>query len=98
MDLRSASRTDMSTGARSIHRGFDFSTEENGIAMRRLQSNLSERRASSRNVAFTASEAPPKKQRSRVFSVGRSFLRKKSSSHKEHFKEFSNDQDKGAQP
>lgn len=39
--LRNASRTDMSTGLRSVHRGFDFATEESGPAMRRLQSNLS---------------------------------------------------------
>ena len=39
--LRSASRTDMSTGLRSTHRGFDFAVEEGGPAMRRLQSNLS---------------------------------------------------------
>ena len=38
------SRTDMSTGVRSsVHRGFDFDMEENGPALRRLQSNISER-------------------------------------------------------
>ncbi|EPQ57895.1 phospholipid-translocating P-type ATPase [Gloeophyllum trabeum ATCC 11539] len=40
------SRTDMSTGMRSTHRGFDFATEERGVAIRRMQSNLSERRQS----------------------------------------------------
>ncbi|KAH7909858.1 hypothetical protein BJ138DRAFT_1195493 [Hygrophoropsis aurantiaca] len=50
IDPRRASRTDMSTGVRSIHRGFDFATEENGVQMRRMQSNLSERRQSSRNL------------------------------------------------
>lgn len=44
IDMRGGSRTDMSTGIRSVHRGFDFATEENGVAMRRMQSNLSERR------------------------------------------------------
>ena len=44
--LRSASRTDMSTGLRSTHRGFDFLVEEGGPAMRRLQSNLSAPRPS----------------------------------------------------
>jgi len=39
--LRTASRTDMSTGLRSTHRGFGFAAEEGGPAMRRLQSNLS---------------------------------------------------------
>jgi phospholipid-translocating ATPase len=41
------SRTDMATGIRTMHRGFDFATEENGVEMRRIQSNLSERRANS---------------------------------------------------
>lgn len=46
-----ASHTDMSTGIRSTHRGFDFATEEGGVAMKRMQSNLSERRQSSKNLA-----------------------------------------------
>ncbi|KAK0211297.1 phospholipid-translocating ATPase [Desarmillaria ectypa] len=50
VDIRSASRTDMSTGIRSVHRGFDFATEEGGVAMSRMQSHLSERRTSSRNL------------------------------------------------
>jgi phospholipid-translocating ATPase len=50
MDPRMASRTDMSTGMRSVHRGFDFATEENGVALRRMQTDLSERRASQLNV------------------------------------------------
>ncbi|KAG7448365.1 phospholipid-translocating P-type ATPase [Guyanagaster necrorhizus] len=49
-DIRLASRTDMSTGIRSVHRGFDFATEEGGVAMSRMQSHLSERRTSSRNL------------------------------------------------
>ncbi|KAF9014178.1 phospholipid-translocating ATPase [Cyathus striatus] len=44
VDVRAASRTDMSTGLVSVHRGFDFATEEGGVAMRRIQTNLSERR------------------------------------------------------
>jgi len=44
--LRTASRTDMSTGLRSTHRGFDFAVEEGGPAIRRLQSNLSPPRPS----------------------------------------------------
>ncbi len=36
-----ASQIDMSTGVRSQSRGYDFSQEENGVAMRRMQSNLS---------------------------------------------------------
>lgn len=50
-DVRAASRTDMATGLISVDRGFDFAMEENGVAMRRMQSNLSERRASQRNLA-----------------------------------------------
>ncbi|EEB87984.1 hypothetical protein MPER_14441 [Moniliophthora perniciosa FA553] len=34
----------MSTGLASTDRGFDFVTEENGTAIRRIQTNLSERR------------------------------------------------------
>ena len=44
--LRTASRTDMSTGLRSTHRGFGFAVEEGGPAMRRLQSDLSAPRPS----------------------------------------------------
>ncbi|KAJ6509889.1 phospholipid-translocating ATPase [Mycena vitilis] len=53
VDFRSASRTDMATGLVSVDRGFDFATEENGVAMRRMQSNLSEKRMSNRNLADT---------------------------------------------
>jgi phospholipid-translocating ATPase len=93
MDLRSASRTDMSTGARSVHRGFDFSTEENGVAIRRLQSNLSERRASSRNVNFLQTDPAPKRKRNNVLTVGKNFIRKKASLKKYHSKDHSRDED-----
>ncbi|PPQ72110.1 hypothetical protein CVT24_002421 [Panaeolus cyanescens] len=88
MDFRSASRTDMSTGIRSVHRGFDFATEENGVAMQRMQSNLSERRQSSRNiVALRKSETGTQRRRretiSHVLSVPRNFLRRKGSTSKE---------------
>jgi phospholipid-translocating ATPase len=36
-----ASQIDMSTGMRSQSRGYSFAQEENGVAMRRMQSNLS---------------------------------------------------------
>ncbi|KAJ6490741.1 hypothetical protein C8R47DRAFT_1123410 [Mycena vitilis] len=69
-DLRTASRTDMSTGLRSVHRGFDFATEENGVAMRRMQSNLSEVRQSSRHLALDGTEAQGRRSRLRsVFSM-----------------------------
>jgi phospholipid-translocating ATPase len=35
------SQIDMSTGVRSASRGYGFAQEENGVAMRRMQSNLS---------------------------------------------------------
>jgi phospholipid-translocating ATPase len=59
MDARMASRTDMASGMRSIHRGFDFITEEDGVAMRRIQTNLSERRTSTLNLA----EASPRRRK-----------------------------------
>ncbi|KAH9484429.1 Putative phospholipid-transporting ATPase C24B11.12c [Psilocybe cubensis] len=84
MDLRSASRTDMSTGIRSQHRGFDFSTEENGVAMQRMQTNLSERRQSSRNLATVQETGTTRKTGLRhVLSVPRQFMRKKGSNIKE---------------
>jgi phospholipid-translocating ATPase len=44
------SRTDMATGLSEVHRGFDFSTEEDGVSMRRIQSNLSGKHASRTSV------------------------------------------------
>ncbi|KAL4077222.1 hypothetical protein V8B97DRAFT_1866494 [Scleroderma yunnanense] len=52
-DVRLASRTDMSTGVCSVHRGFDFVTEEGGVTIRRMQTNLSERWQSSRDLPFS---------------------------------------------
>ena len=82
-DIRSASRTDMSTGMRSVvHRGFDFSTEENGVAIKRMQTNLSERRQSSRSLASEPNLSPRrgKDTLSHVFTVRRKFLRRKGNS------------------
>jgi phospholipid-translocating ATPase len=75
-DPRTGSRTDMSTGLRSVHRGFDFATEEGGVAMRRIQSNLSERRQSSRNLALSEGEESKKKSPLRLFSLRSSARRK----------------------
>ncbi|KAJ7436207.1 phospholipid-translocating ATPase [Mycena latifolia] len=73
VDLRSASRTDMATGLRSVHRGFDFATEENGVAMRRMQSNLSEVRQSTRNLALHDEHRHGRlRSLGHVFSIGRS--------------------------
>ncbi|KAF8630439.1 hypothetical protein AX17_005416 [Amanita inopinata Kibby_2008] len=80
LDFRSASRTDMSTGERSVHRGFNFSTEENGVAIRRMQSNLSERYSSSPSKDY------PKRRRdtlTQVFSGRRGVLKKKPSESKD---------------
>ncbi|KAH8099600.1 phospholipid-translocating P-type ATPase [Cristinia sonorae] len=68
------SRTDMSTGMRSVSHGFDFDMEENGVALRRLQSNLSERRATSptKRRKMNASSLVPH------LSLPRSMRRKKS--------------------
>ena len=77
---RSGSRTDMSTGQRSIHRGFDFSTEENGVAIRRMQTNLSERRQSSRNLESALETGTSQRRRdtiSHVLAAPRNFLRRK---------------------
>lgn len=74
-DPRCASRTDMSTGIRSVHRGFDFATEEGGVAMKRMQTNLSERRQSNRNLPSLRPSSPTRKRSLRLFS---SLRRKKS--------------------
>ncbi|KAG9318662.1 hypothetical protein JVU11DRAFT_755 [Chiua virens] len=58
------SRADMCTGARTVYRGFDFVTEEGGVAMRRMQSNLSERRQSSRHLPLNGGRKQPMKRKS----------------------------------
>ncbi|KAF8647469.1 hypothetical protein AX16_006674 [Volvariella volvacea WC 439] len=45
-----ASTTDMSTGLPHPERGFGFSMEENGVALQRMQTHLSERHASQQNL------------------------------------------------
>lgn len=47
---RRGSRTDMATGIRGVHRGFDFATEERGVTIQRIQTDLSERRLSKLDV------------------------------------------------
>ncbi|KAL0571364.1 hypothetical protein V5O48_010602 [Marasmius crinis-equi] len=81
--VRSVSRMDMSTGMVSTERGFDFATEENGPAIRRIQTNLSERRLSSRHLPGIIEDSKGKgsdhhhHHPSRMFSLTRSFKRKK---------------------
>lgn len=81
-DMRGGSRTDMSTGQRSVNRGFDFATEEGGVAMRRMQSNLSERRQSSRNLPLPETDQTKRKGSMRLFSLRRAARRKPSSPQK----------------
>lgn len=42
------SRTDMSTGLQTPSRGFDFAAEDNGVALQRIQTNLSEQQSRNR--------------------------------------------------
>ncbi|KAI5116853.1 hypothetical protein M0805_006806 [Coniferiporia weirii] len=72
---RRGSRTDMATGERGVHRGFDFAQEEGGIAIQRIQTNLSERRQHVLSEGKRGSGKERKKtvgSRLRVFSLGRS--------------------------
>lgn len=71
-NARLASRTDMSTGVRSVHRGFDFVTEEGGVAMARMQSNLSSRRN------LTLQQQGKERDGRHLFSIRRGILKKKS--------------------
>lgn len=82
MDVRSASRVDMSTGLTSVERGFDFATEERGVVVQRMQTNLSERMEGRRR---RRSILKGKETLQHVLSLSR--LRKKPSSSK---KEASN--------
>jgi len=76
---RRMSRTDMSTGLVSVDRGFDFTTEEDGVEMRRVQTNLSERRSNKPKLASTWNKGKV----SNVLSLPRNFLkRKQPSQHK----------------
>lgn len=66
----------MSTGLVSVDRGFDFATEEHGVEMRRVQTNLSERR--SNKIASQVDISNKGRDKiSGVLSLSRSFLRKK---------------------
>ncbi|THH12000.1 hypothetical protein EW145_g295 [Phellinidium pouzarii] len=72
---RRGSRTDMATGARGVHRGFDFAQEEGGVAIQRIQTNLSERRQHILGEGKRGSGKERRKStvsRLRVFSLGRS--------------------------
>ncbi|KAF9065769.1 hypothetical protein BDP27DRAFT_1331540 [Rhodocollybia butyracea] len=78
MDFRSPSRTDMSTGLVSVDRGFDFAAEDDGVAIRRIQTNLSERFSSRNNLPIPEEkEEVEKGKRSRFRSLKRGFTKKK---------------------
>jgi len=55
------SQIDMATGLHSQSRGFDFATEENGVALQRMQSNLSS--------ASRPTPAPERRRRSLLRSL-----------------------------
>ncbi|KAH6902733.1 phospholipid-translocating ATPase [Coprinopsis sp. MPI-PUGE-AT-0042] len=81
MDFRATgSRTDMATGLVSVDRGFDFATEEYGVQIHRIQTNISERRfGCSQPRLHTVEESPtsPTSQTKgkgtfrRVFTLGK---------------------------
>ena len=80
VDVRMRSRTDMSTGLVSVDRGFDFVTEEHGVEMRRVQTNLSEKRSNKHHAASgnnTTHNKEKDKKISNVLSLSRNFLRRK---------------------
>ncbi|KAH8827405.1 phospholipid-translocating P-type ATPase [Flagelloscypha sp. PMI_526] len=65
VDFRAASRTDMSTGLTSVEHGFGFSMEEPGGAhLRRIQTDLSERRVGQRGGRVHVSEGDHRRSRS----------------------------------
>ena len=81
VDVRMMSRTDMSTGLVTVDRGFDFTTEEQGVEMRRVQTNLSEKRSNSQKLTSEGTVPPiPNKEKdkiSNVLSLSKGFLRRK---------------------
>ncbi|KAF9053140.1 phospholipid-translocating ATPase [Panaeolus papilionaceus] len=84
LDVRSASRMDMSTGLYSTDRGFDFATEEGGVMMRRVQTNLSERRMQLQVEEATGRRRPSGSSKGKetlagLLSLRKSFLKKKTS-------------------
>ena len=80
IDVHMRSRTDMSTGLVSVDRGFDFATEEHGVEMRRVQTNLSEKRSNTQQKLALRPNAvlnKEKDKKSSVLSLSKSFLRRK---------------------
>ncbi|KAG6902242.1 hypothetical protein C0995_002614 [Termitomyces sp. Mi166 len=74
-----ASRTDLATGIVSPDRGFDFAQEEGGVALRRMQTNLSEAIASRQQINTPRRPSIKGKETlSHMFSLRRSPRKKKS--------------------
>jgi phospholipid-translocating ATPase len=81
LDVRSGSRTDMATGTSPVDHGFDFATEEHGVEMRRVQTNLSERRMANDESSRAAGglKRLPHKGKDVVSGVlARGFMKRKS--------------------
>ena len=68
----------MATGTLSADHGFGFATEEHGVEMRRVQTNLSERRAAKEEASRVADgiKRVPNKGKG-VLSGARGFMKKK---------------------
>ena len=77
VDVRMRSRTDMSTGLVSVDRGFDFATEEHGVEMRRVQTNLSEKRSNTQQKLASQATSKEKDKKPSVLSLSKGFLRRK---------------------
>lgn len=78
VDVRMRSRTDMCTGLVTVDRGFDFTTEEHGVEMRRVQTNLSEKRSTNQKLASNSTAPNKEKDKiSNVLSLSKGFLRRK---------------------
>ena len=68
----------MSTGLVTVDRGFDFTTEEHGVEMRRVQTNLSEKRSNNQKLASKSTIPNKEKDKiSNVLSLSKGFLRRK---------------------
>jgi len=81
MDPRVGSQTDMATGIRAASsRGFDFSMEERGIAMQRVQSRLSERHQSRVSLPGQLNAEQSPKRRMQLFPSLRKSIREKRTS------------------
>ncbi|KIM48588.1 hypothetical protein M413DRAFT_437796 [Hebeloma cylindrosporum] len=79
LDVRSGSRTDMATGTLSVDHGFGFAAEEHGVEMRRVQTNLSQRRMANEETSRTGGgiKRLPNKGKDAVGMLARGFMKRK---------------------